>query len=155
MLSLTPTMTPTAAAATRDPALSRPLDRAVRSQLEHNWHTLSWRSRCSNHADCTLFTRLLHRIHPTGQHYSNPHVRRGGVCYDPVSATTQMQRCARRTAVRDLAAVQGLVSQLLSYDAVTFLSRLEGLRLSEAGSSIWLYHEAAHVLFEQASDMQV
>jgi hypothetical protein len=80
---------------------------------------------------------------------------RGGVCYDPVSATTQMQRCARRTAVRDLAAVQGLVSQLLSYDAVTFLSRLEGLRLSEAGSSIWLYHEAAHVLFEQASDMQV
>jgi DNA excision repair protein ERCC-4 len=51
--------------------------------------------------------------------------------------------------VRDLATVQGLASQLLSFDPVTFLSKLEGLRLSEAGSSIWLYHEATHVIYEQ------
>lgn len=51
--------------------------------------------------------------------------------------------------MKDLASVQGLVPQLMSYDAVTFLSHLEGVRLSEAGSSIWIYHEATHVIFEQ------
>lgn len=51
--------------------------------------------------------------------------------------------------MRDLGTVQGLVSQVLAFDAVTFLSRLEGMRLSEAGSSIWLYHEATHVIYEQ------
>lgn len=55
----------------------------------------------------------------------------------------------RRTAVKDLATVQGLVGQLLRYDAVTFLTLLDGVRLSEAGSSIWLLHEATHVMYEQ------
>jgi hypothetical protein len=41
------------------------------------------------------------------------------------------------------------VSQLLRYDAVTFLTLLEGVRLSEAGSSIWLLHEATHIMYEQ------
>jgi hypothetical protein len=45
--------------------------------------------------------------------------------------------------------VQGLVGQLLRYDAVTFLTLLDGVRLSEAGSSIWLLHEATHVMYEQ------
>jgi hypothetical protein len=54
-----------------------------------------------------------------------------------------------RTAVKDLATVQGLAAQLLRYDAVTFLAQLEGVRLSQAGSSIWLYHEATHLLYEQ------
>jgi hypothetical protein len=31
-----------------DPTMSRPLDRAVRQQLEPLWHTLTWRSRCAN-----------------------------------------------------------------------------------------------------------
>jgi hypothetical protein len=39
----------------------------------------------------------------------------------------------------------------MGYDAVTFLQHLEGLRLSEGGSSIWLYHEAAHVIYEQVN----
>lgn len=51
--------------------------------------------------------------------------------------------------MRDLATVQGLVSQLLRYDAVTFLTLLEGVRLSEAGSSIWLLHEATHIMYQQ------
>jgi hypothetical protein len=54
-----------------------------------------------------------------------------------------------RTAVKDLATVQGLVSQLLRYDAVTFLTLLEGVRLSEGASSIWLFHEATHFMYEQ------
>lgn len=45
--------------------------------------------------------------------------------------------------------MQGLVGQLLRYDAVTFLTLLDGVRLSEGGSSIWLLHEATHVLYEQ------
>jgi hypothetical protein len=51
--------------------------------------------------------------------------------------------------VRDLASVQSLSPALMCYDAVTFLQHLEGLRLSEGGSSIWLYHEATHVIYEQ------
>jgi DNA excision repair protein ERCC-4 len=51
--------------------------------------------------------------------------------------------------VKDLATVQGLVSHLLRYDAVTFLTLLEGVRLSEGASSIWLFHEATHIMYEQ------
>lgn len=51
--------------------------------------------------------------------------------------------------MRDLASVQSLSSALMGYDAITFLQHLEGLRLSEGGSSIWLYHEATHVIYEQ------
>lgn len=53
--------------------------------------------------------------------------------------------------MRDLASVQGLAGQLMCYEPVTFLSHLEGVRLSEAGSSIWLYHEATHLIYEQVS----
>lgn len=51
--------------------------------------------------------------------------------------------------MKDLATVQGLVSQLLRYDAVTFLTLLEGVKLSQVGSSIWLFHEATHIMYEQ------
>jgi DNA excision repair protein ERCC-4 len=58
-----------------------------------------------------------------------------------------------RTAVRDLASVQSLSAALMGYDPVTFLQHLEGLRLSEGGSSIWLYHEATHVIYEQVRNL--
>lgn len=41
------------------------------------------------------------------------------------------------------------MSQLLRYDAVTFLTLLEGVRLSQGGNSIWLFHEATHFMYEQ------
>jgi hypothetical protein len=48
-----------------------------------------------------------------------------------------------------------LVAQLLRYDAVTFLTLLEGVRLSQAGSSIWLLHEATHILYEQVRGLAI
>ena len=57
--------------------------------------------------------------------------------------------------MKDLSTVQGLVAQLLRYDAVTFLTLLEGVRLSQAGSSIWLLHEATHILYEQVRGLAI
>ena len=53
--------------------------------------------------------------------------------------------------VADLRTLRTLGANLLAFDCVTFLGHLESLRASESINSVWLFHEAAHVIFEQAS----
>lgn len=50
----------------------------------------------------------------------------------------------------DLRTLRTLAEFLLRLDAVTFLAYLESLRASEAVGSVWLFHDAAHTIFEQA-----
>ena len=52
--------------------------------------------------------------------------------------------------VADLRTLRTLAEFLLRLDAVTFLAYLESLRASEAVGSVWLFHDAAHTIFEQA-----
>jgi len=52
--------------------------------------------------------------------------------------------------VADLRTLRTLAELLLRLDAVTFLGYLESLRASEAVGSVWLFHDAAHTIFEQA-----
>src|SRR5689334_18266328 len=47
-----------------DPSLSRPLDRAVRQQLEPIWHTLNWRSRWKMLL-CTYIHELSECVYPS------------------------------------------------------------------------------------------
>jgi DNA excision repair protein ERCC-4 len=52
--------------------------------------------------------------------------------------------------VYDLRTLRNLATYLLRYDSVTFLRYLETLRVAEGRESVWLYTDAAHVIFEQA-----
>lgn len=52
--------------------------------------------------------------------------------------------------VNDLKTLRSLAEQLLSFDAITFLAHLDNLRITEGVASIWLFHDAAHTIFEQA-----
>lgn len=49
----------------------------------------------------------------------------------------------------DLKSLRTLAEHLLSFDAVTFLAYLDNLRITEGVASIWLFHDAAHTVFEQ------
>ena len=51
--------------------------------------------------------------------------------------------------VQDLRTLRGLAEYLLRFDAVTFLMYLENLRATEGVTSVWLFHDAAHTIFEQ------
>lgn len=51
--------------------------------------------------------------------------------------------------VADLKTLRLLAEYLLHFDAVTFLSYLETLRASEGISSFWLFHDAAHLIFDE------
>ena len=51
----------------------------------------------------------------------------------------------------DLRTLRELATALLRYDAVTFLTLLDTLRLSEGRNSVWLFHPAAHTIFQEAS----
>ncbi len=51
----------------------------------------------------------------------------------------------------DLRTLRELSGLLLTTDAMTFLAHLEGLRASEGVRCVWLFHDATHTLFEQAS----
>ena len=53
--------------------------------------------------------------------------------------------------VNDLRTLRTLGEYLLCFDCVTFLAYLESLRASESVASVWLFHEAAHTIFEQVS----
>ncbi len=57
---------------------------------------------------------------------------------------------APRQVVADLRTLRTLAELLLRLDGVTFLGYLESLRASEAVGSVWLFHDAAHTIFEQA-----
>ena len=56
--------------------------------------------------------------------------------------------------VQDLRTLRQLALYLVRHDAVTFLSYLEGLRGSEGKACVWIYHDAAHVLFEMVGGAQ-
>ena len=49
----------------------------------------------------------------------------------------------------DLKTLRTLAEYLFSFDAVTFLAYLDNLRITEGVSSVWLFHNAAHTIFEQ------
>ena len=51
--------------------------------------------------------------------------------------------------VNDLRTLRELATALLRYDAVTFLTLLDTLRLSEGRNSVWLFHSAAHTIFQE------
>ena len=51
----------------------------------------------------------------------------------------------------DLRTLRTLAEYLLHLDAVTFLGYLESLRAAESVNSVWLFHDAAHTIFEQVS----
>ena len=51
--------------------------------------------------------------------------------------------------VQDLRTLRALAEYLLRFDAVTFLMYLENLRATEGVTTVWLFHDAAHIIFEQ------
>ena len=53
--------------------------------------------------------------------------------------------------VSDLKTMRTLAEHLLSFDAITFLAYLDNLRITEGVASIWLFHDAAHTIFEQVT----
>ncbi|EFN55307.1 hypothetical protein CHLNCDRAFT_134272 [Chlorella variabilis] len=55
-----------------------------------------------------------------------------------------------RQIVADLRTLRGLASYMLRFDAVTFMSYLDNLRATEGVKSVWLFHSAAHTIFEAA-----
>ena len=55
-----------------------------------------------------------------------------------------------RQVVADLQALRKLASAALRYDAVSFLQHLEVVRATEGAHSVWLFMDAAHVVFEEA-----
>lgn len=52
--------------------------------------------------------------------------------------------------VADLRTLRTLGEQLMHFDAVTFLEYLEALRVTEGTGAHWLFHDAAHAIFDQA-----
>lgn len=52
--------------------------------------------------------------------------------------------------VADLRTLRTLATYLLRFDAVTYLSYLDTLRQTEGIKSVWLFHSAAHIIFEAA-----
>jgi DNA excision repair protein ERCC-4 len=55
-----------------------------------------------------------------------------------------------RQLVADLRTLRALASYLLRFDAVTFLTYLDTLRATEGVRCVWLFHSAAHTVFEAA-----
>lgn len=66
-----------------------------------------------------------------------------------VGSSVECQRILLQV-VNDLRTLRTLAEYLLSFDCISFLSYLEALRASESVNSVWLFHEAAHIIFEQA-----
>lgn len=63
--------------------------------------------------------------------------------------STQAGKGAVMQLVQDLRTLRSLAEYLLRFDAVTFLMYLENLRATEGVNSVWLFHDAAHTIFEQ------
>ncbi|KAK9857610.1 hypothetical protein WJX84_003319 [Apatococcus fuscideae] len=55
-----------------------------------------------------------------------------------------------KQVVADLKTLRELAEYLLHFDAVTFLTYLETLRAGEGISSFWLFHDAAHLILDEA-----
>ncbi|GAB4818898.1 hypothetical protein N2152v2_005944 [Parachlorella kessleri] len=52
--------------------------------------------------------------------------------------------------VTDLRTLRSLAAYLLRFDPLTFLTYLDSLRVTEGTKSVWLFHSAAHTIFEAA-----
>lgn len=69
---------------------------------------------------------------------------------DAVSACLPTCPARRRACARsDLRTLRELTALLLSADPCAFLARCEDLRQGEGPRCVWLFHDAAHTLFEQ------
>jgi DNA excision repair protein ERCC-4 len=55
-----------------------------------------------------------------------------------------------KQVVADLRTLRSLAAYMLRFDPVTFLSYLDNLRATEGTKSVWLFHSAAHTIFEAA-----
>jgi len=55
-----------------------------------------------------------------------------------------------RQIVADLRTLRTLATYLLRFDPVTYLAYLDNLRVTEGIKSVWLFHSAAHAIFESA-----
>lgn len=55
-----------------------------------------------------------------------------------------------RQIVADMRTLRSLANYLLKFDAITFLKYLENLRVTDGSKSAWMFHSAAHVIFEAA-----
>jgi DNA excision repair protein ERCC-4 len=55
-----------------------------------------------------------------------------------------------RQLVSDMKTLRSLAGYLLKFDAITFLRYLENLKATEGVKSAWMFHSAAHVIFEGA-----
>lgn len=57
-----------------------------------------------------------------------------------------------RQLVDDMKTLRNLANYLLKFDAVTYLKYLENLRVTDGSKSAWMFHSAAHVIFEAAKN---
>lgn len=55
-----------------------------------------------------------------------------------------------RQLVDDMKTLRNLANYLLKFDAVTYLRYLENLKVTDGSKSAWMFHSAAHVIFEAA-----
>lgn len=74
-------------------------------------------------------------------------------CAVPTTLLSHLEASCRNCfcvqLVQDLRTLRALAEYLLRFDAVTFLMYLENLRATEGVTSVWLFHDAAHTIFEQ------
>lgn len=70
-------------------------------------------------------------------------------CYALLQNAQAHVRSIAMQLVQDLRTLRALAEYLLRFDAVTFLMYLENLRATEGVTSVWLFHDAAHTIFEQ------
>ena len=155
---------------TIESGLFKSFDDIVRRQLDSIWHTVSprtkqagpspsaqahlyprrWLSvRVSLHstrcafAACLLCASNASPVFPSG---------RGLAAWQPAGLRENAGSCAVLVQiVNDLKTMRTLAEHLLSFDAVTFLAYLDNLRITEGVASIWLFHDAAHTIFEQVT----
>lgn len=57
-----------------------------------------------------------------------------------------------RQLVDDMKTLRNLANFLLKFDAVTYLKYLENLRVTDGSKSAWMFHSAAHIIFEAAKN---
>ena len=57
-----------------------------------------------------------------------------------------------RQLVADMKTLRSLAAYLLKFDSITFLNYLENLRTTDGSKSAWMFHSAAHVIFEAAKN---
>ena len=135
---------------TLEHGLFKSFDDIVRRQLDSGWHTVSPKTKqvCS-HAWLHGMLSLPHAFGEVllqSQRTLALHV----TCISPFFLNHGTDdACWRMQLVQDLKTLRALAAYLLRFDAVTFLMYLENLRATEGVTSVWLFHDAAHTIFEQ------